>query len=228
MEFRFELTLKCHNGSVTEVSIKSRAFDSVNLSIEFANTIWLENIIKLWVPFGQRKIFLHMYIHKHKGIWKQKPIFKILWNVQKPLRRESDTRPHPRRMLLISSQNTFVTNFATSCHIQVNILRTREKLSTKLTNISCKNTQSYYSYWTAGKITLIKDHLPPGSDPWKIHSLIHQSQVSVLFYPRASWACERHNASLDCRAWRGSSLNTNTWDANTMQWFLSPLFSSSS
>ena len=79
---------------------------------------------------------IQLILHKHKGIWKQKPIFKILWNVQKPLRRESDTRPHPRRMLLISSQNTFVTNFATSCHIQVNILRTTEKLSTKLTNIS--------------------------------------------------------------------------------------------
>ena len=47
--------------------------------------------------------------------------------------------------------------------------------------------------------------------------MIHQSQVLVRFYPRASWACERHNASLDCRAWRGSSPNTNTWDANTMQ-----------
>ena len=157
MEFRFELTLKCHNGSVTEVSIKSRAFDSVHLYIEFANTIWLENIIKLWVPFGQRKISLHMHIHKHESIWKQKPIFKIWWNVQKPFRRESDTRPHPRRMLLISSQNTFVTIFATSCHIQANILRTTEKISAKQSQndqqiFHDENTRSYWSYWTAGEI----------------------------------------------------------------------------
>ena len=78
MEFRFELTLKCHNGSVTEVSIKSRAFDSVHLSIEFANTIWLKNIRKLWKSLRQRKIFLHMALStKHESIRKQKSIFKI-------------------------------------------------------------------------------------------------------------------------------------------------------
>ena len=99
------------------------------------------------------------------------------------------------------------------------------------------NKTHYYSWWKYLIILIILNgwrnnpdqrSFTPGSDPWKILSLIHQSQVLVRFYRRASWACERHNASLDCRAWRGSSLNTNTWDANTMQWFLSPLFSSSS
>ena len=99
--------------------------------------------------------------------------------VQRPFRKELDTRPHPRWMLLISSQNTFVTIFATSFHIQVNILRTTEEISAKQSHnyqqnsqiFHDENTQSYWSFWTAGEITLIKDHLPPDqilerSSPW--------------------------------------------------------------
>ena len=94
------------------------------------------------------------------------------------------------------------------------ISKTEPKLST---NISWWKYSIILIILNGWRNNRVQRSCTPGSDPWKILSLIHQSQFKVRFYPRASWACERHNASLDCRAWRGSSPNTNTWDANTMQ-----------
>ena len=163
MEFRFELTLKCHNGSVTEVSIKSRAFDSVHLSIEFANTIWLKNIRKLWKSLRQRKIFLHMALStKHESIRKQKSIFKICSETfQKRIRYEAT----PKMNALDQFSKHLCYNFRnilphSSKYIEDDrgdISKTEPSYQQNSLIFHDENTQSYWSYWTAGEITLFKD-----------------------------------------------------------------------